>query len=265
MAGNGTGGEVSQVKAFLEGASRVVALTGAGISTDSGIPDFRGPDGVWTKNPEAERLSRLEHYLADPDARRRAWRGRLSSPVWQAEPNEGHRALVALERRDQLDTVVTQNTDELHQRAGNDPSRVVELHGTMFSVVCWSCGARQSTEAVLSRGRGGDDDPACTAPGLDGQPCGGILKTATVSFGQELAPENVERARVAVVSCDLLLAVGTSLTVYPAAGLVPLARRAGATVVIINGQPTPYDAVADAVLRGPISEVLPAAVGLPSG
>jgi NAD-dependent deacetylase len=255
---------VAQVRAFLEGARRVVALTGAGISTDSGIADFRGPEGLWTKNPDAERRSNLKHYLGDPEVRRQAWQSRLTSPAWQAEPNAGHRALVALERRGQLDMVVTQNIDELHQRAGQDPSRVVELHGTMFSVVCWSCGARQPTEEVLARVRAGDADPACTVPGPGGQPCGGILKSATVSFGQDLAPDDVERARAAVVSCDVLLAVGTSLSVYPAAGLVPLAHRAGATVVIINGQPTPYDRLAGAVLRGPISEVLPAVVGLTS-
>lgn len=209
----------------------------------------------------AEQLSTLEHYLEDPEVRRRAWRSRLSSPAWQAEPNAGHRALVTLERRGQLQAVVTQNTDELHQRAGNDPSRVVELHGTMFWVVCWSCGARQRTEEVLQRVRAGDDDPACTGLGPSGRPCGGILKSATVSFGQYLAPGDVERARSAVVSSDLLLSIGTRLTVYPAAGLVPLAGRAGARVVIVNAQPTPYDGAADAVLRGRIGDVLPAVVG----
>jgi NAD-dependent deacetylase len=255
---------VAKVRAWVEGSRHVVALTGAGISTDSGIPDFRGPEGVWTKNPGAERLSTLDHYLGDPEIRRRAWRSRLSSPAWRAEPNPGHRALVALERRGQLDAVITQNIDELHQRAGNEPSRVVELHGTMFWVVCWSCGARQRTEEVLARVRAGDEDPACTGPGPSGQPCGGILKSATVSFGQDLAPGDVERARSAVASCDLLLSIGSSLTVYPAAGLVPLAGRAGARVVILNGQATPYDHAADAVLRGPISDVLPAVMGLGS-
>jgi NAD-dependent deacetylase len=253
--------QLARVRAWVEGAQRVVALTGAGISTDSGIPDFRGPQGVWTKNPGAERLSTLESYLEDPEVRRRAWRSRLSSPAWQAKPNAGHRALLTLERRGQLQAVVTQNIDELHQRAGNDPSRVVELHGTMFWVVCWSCGARQRTEDVLARVRAGEDDPACTGPGRSGQPCGGILKSATVSFGQDLAPGDVERARSAVVSCDLLLSIGTSLTVYPAAGLVPLAGRAGARIVIVNAQPTPYDGAADAVLRGRIGDVLPAVVG----
>jgi NAD-dependent deacetylase len=260
------GAEVlAKVRAWVEGSRRVVALTGAGISTDSGIPDFRGPEGVWTKNPDAERLSTLHHYLESPEIRRRAWQSRLSSPAWRAEPNRGHRALVALERRGRLHAVVTQNIDELHQRAGNEPSRVVELHGTMFSVVCWSCGARQPTEEVLERVRAGDDDPACTGPGPSGQACGGILKSATVSFGQDLAPGDVERARSAIVSCDLLLSIGTSLNVYPAAGLVPLAGRAGARVVILNGQPTPYDDAADAVLRGRISDVLPAVVGFSPG
>jgi NAD-dependent deacetylase len=247
------------VRGWIDAATRVVVLTGAGISTDSGIPDFRGPQGVWTKNPDAERRATIDHYLADPEVRRRSWQDRLSSAAWQAEPNAGHRALVDLERRGKLDTLVTQNVDGLHQRAGNDPRRVVEIHGTIHWSMCMSCGDRRPMAEVLERVKAGDLDPICLAGDGD-TACGGILKSATISFGQSLVPEDLARAEEAGSSCDLLLAVGSSLTVFPAAALAPLARQAGARLVIVNAQPTPYDDVADAVLNEPISEVLPAVV-----
>ena len=162
-------------------ANRITVLTGAGISTDSGIPDFRGPNGVWTKNPAAERIASLQHYLADPDVRRAAWRNRLQSPAWSAQPNAGHRALVPLGREGRLVALLTQNIDELHQQAGSDPALVVELHGTMRSVTCWSCGEGGPMEPALERVTAGEDDPACLT-------CGGILKSATISFGQALDP-----------------------------------------------------------------------------
>ena len=245
---------IDEAQAWISAAERVTVLTGAGISTDSGIPDFRGPNGVWTRNPAAERASNLDAYLSDPEVRRAAWRSRLTSPAWTAEPNAGHRALVELERRGQLHALVTQNIDELHQRAGSDPALVVEIHGTMRRYLCWSCGAGGPMEEALERVRGGEEDPACLQ-------CGGILKSATISFGQSLVPEDLARAERAALACDLLLAVGTSLAVYPAAGMVPLARQAGARVVIVNAVPTPYDAIADAVIRDPISQVLPRLLG----
>ena len=245
---------VAEVRAWLREAERVVVLTGAGISTDSGIPDFRGPQGVWTKNPGAERTATLQHYMADPEVRKQAWRNRIDSPAWSAEPNPGHHAIVALEQQGKLHTLITQNIDELHQQAGNDPTKVVELHGTMRHVMCMACGERAPMERALDRVRAGEEDPPCRT-------CGGILKSATISFGQNLVPDDLERAERAVNQCDLLLAVGSSLTVYPAAGLVPLARSAGARIVIVNAEPTPYDDIADAVLGGSISEVLPALVG----
>ncbi len=235
-------------------ARRVVVLTGAGISTDSGIPDFRGPKGVWTKDPEAERLATLDVYLLDGDVRRRAWRNRVESPTWSAEPNAGHRALVTLERKGKLHTLVTQNIDGLHHLAGNDPAKLIEIHGTMRDVVCMACGDRGPAEPTLDRVRAGEDDPACLE-------CGGILKSATISFGQSLVAEDLLRAEAAAAECDLLLAVGSSLTVYPAAGLVPTADHHGAPVVIVNGEPTPYDELAAAVVREPISQSLPAIVG----
>ncbi len=238
---------------LVRSASRITALTGAGISTDSGIPDFRGPRGVWTTNPGAERTATLHHYLADPEVRRAAWQNRLTSPAWSAEPNAGHRALVSLEQQGRLRAVVTQNIDELHQRAGSAPSLVIELHGTMRWVVCWGCGMRAPMDDALQRLRAGEDDPHC-------QRCGGILKSATISFGQSLEPGVLAAAQAAAADCDLLLAVGSSLTVYPAAGLVPVARDSGALVVIVNAEPTPFDDLADAVVRGSISEVLPVLV-----
>jgi NAD-dependent deacetylase len=245
--------DVEKVKAWIDEADRVAVLTGAGISTDSGIPDFRGPQGVWTKNPGAERTATLQHYLADPDVRRMAWQNRLTSPAWTAEPNDGHRALVELERRGKLIALITQNIDELHQKAGSNPDLVVELHGTMHHVMCWSCGERAPMQRALDRVRGGEEDPSCRT-------CGGILKSATISFGQQLDPEVIERAERAAVACDLFLAIGSTLTVHPAAGLVPVAAQAGARVVILNRDETPYDGLADAVLRGGISEILPALV-----
>lgn len=242
-------------------ARRVVVLSGAGISTDSGIPDFRGPNGVWTKNPEAERASTLDVYLSEPDVRRRAWQNRLTSPIWEAKPNGGHLALVELERSGRLDTLVTQNIDGLHQAAGTDPARVIEIHGTTLEVVCMQCGDRQLAEPVHDRVRAGEDDPACLRPagkaaGRSAALCGGILKPATISFGQSLVARDLRRAEMAAERCDLLLAVGSTLGVYPAAGLVPIARRCGAAVVIVNGGPTELDPLADVVVIGSLSEVL---------
>jgi NAD-dependent protein deacetylase/lipoamidase len=259
-----TGEEVARARALVEQARRIVVLTGAGISTDSGIPDFRGPQGVWTKNPEAEKMATLEYYVSDPEVRRRSWQSRLTSPVWDSAPNVGHHALVDLERSGRLDTLVTQNIDGLHQKAGTDPARMVEIHGTTRDIVCLQCGDRQPAEAVHARVRAGEEDPACTAAEPDGAPCGGILKSATISFGQSLVAADLIRAEEAAADCDLLLAVGTTLGVFPAAGLVPIAVRHGAAVVIVNGEPTEMDALAEVVVSGSISEVLVALVaGLP--
>ncbi len=235
---------------LVAASGRIVALTGAGISTESGIPDFRGPNGVWTRNPKAERLSNIHAYVSDPEIRRLSWQARLDHAAWQAEPNAGHRALVALERAGKLRALVTQNIDGLHQRAGSSPDMVVEVHGTMREVACLSCGWRGPMPVVLERVRKGEDDPACRA-------CGGILKSATISFGQPLVPAVIDRAMRAARNSDLLLAVGSSLQVYPVAGMVPAAKQHGARMVIVNAEPTPFDDLADVVLREPIGEVLP--------
>ena len=240
----------SDVKGWIDGAQRIVVLTGAGISTDSGIPDFRGPHGVWTKNPKAERMADIRYYLSDPEVRKAGWKSRLESPVFEAEPNPGHRSLVDLERRGKLLAIVTQNVDGLHQKAGSDPAKVIEVHGTAHTVKCWSCGETAPMERALARVRAGEEDPPCRT-------CGGILKSATISFGQSLEPDVIDAAQRAALMCDLMLAVGSTLGVYPAAGLVPIAAQNGSRIVIINNQPTDYDDIADAVLREPISDVLP--------
>jgi NAD-dependent deacetylase len=245
---------IDTVRGWIAAARRIVVLTGAGISTDSGIPDFRGPQGVWTKNPEAEKLATIQHYVADPEIRKRAWRTRVDSGAWQARPNAGHLALVALERRGTLDTLITQNVDGLHGLAGSSPGRVIEIHGTIRAVVCLDCGERAPTERVLARLRDGEEDPPCRS-------CGGILKTATISFGQALVAEDLRRAEAAARRADLLLAVGTKLSVWPIAGVVPVAKEADARVVIVNAEPTEMDGLADAVLRGSISDLLPRLVG----
>jgi NAD-dependent deacetylase len=246
---------IEQARALLDAAAAVTVLTGAGISTDSGIPDFRGPQGLWTRDPDAEKASNIRFYVDDPDVRRRNWARRAAGDLWpNVLPNDGHRALVRLEERGKLHTLITQNVDGLHQRAGSSPGRVVEIHGTTRMAKCLSCDWRDDIEVVLDRVRGGEDDPRCHV-------CAGILKSATVSFGEALVPDDLARAERAAVSCDVFLAVGSSLGVYPIAGAVPLAVRSGARLVIVNGEPTPFDDVADVVLQASISEVLPRIVG----
>lgn len=249
--------ELGIVIGWLRDARRVVVLTGAGISTESGIPDFRGPRGVWTRNPGAEKMATLQHYVADPEVRRRAWTSRLESPAREAEPNTGHRALAAFERSGRLHTLITQNVDGLHQKAGSSPERVVEIHGTIREVTCLDCGERAPMERALARVRAGEDDPACRT-------CGGILKSATISFGQNLVAADLARAERAARDCDLLLAIGSTLSVFPIAGIVPVAKRAGARVVILNAEPTEMDEIADAVIRGAIGQILPILLGVES-
>ena len=245
---------IEQVRAWVEEAERIVILTGAGISTDSGIPDFRGPQGVWTRDPEAEKLSDIRYYVADTEIRRKSWRSRLDHAAWTARPNAGHTAIAELERRGKLHALITQNIDGLHQKAGSSAARVIEVHGTVHTAVCLSCGWKGPMQATLERVRLGDPDPSCRR-------CGGILKSDTISFGQALAPEVIEHAMNAAAEADLFISVGTSLQVYPIAGAVPVAKREGARVVIVNAQPTPFDGIADAVFRSAIGEVLPRILG----
>ena len=241
---------LENLRNWIEDASRIVVLTGAGISTDSGIPDFRGPKGVWTKNPGAEKMATLKYYVEDTEVRKRAWQHRLESRAWSAEPNDGHRALVELERKGKLHTLITQNVDGLHHKAGTSPELVIEIHGNVREVTCLSCGERAPMERALDRVRAGEEDPDCRT-------CGGILKSTTISFGQGLVAEDLMRAEEAARSCDLMFAIGTTLGVYPIANVVPAAKQSGARVVILNAGPTEMDGLAHTVIRGSISKLLP--------
>lgn len=244
---------LATVADWVAAARNVVTLTGAGISTASGIPDFRGPKGLWTTRPSMERLFSLDAYLAEAEVREQVWQLRLENPAFTAGPNPGHTALVELEQLGHLSTLVTQNVDGLHQLAGSDPDRVVEVHGTIHTVECLDCGRRLPSEPVFARVRAGDPDPRCEV-------CGGLQKCATISFGQSLDPATLQRAHDAAMGCDVMLAIGSSLVVHPVALLPRTALEAGARLVVINGEDTPYDAAAHAVLRSDIPATLTALV-----
>ncbi len=244
---------VPEAAAGLRAARRTVMLTGAGVSTESGIPDFRGPDGIWTRDPRAERLSNIGYYIADPAVRRESWRRRLEHPAWRARPNPAHLAIAALERAGLLTLLVTQNIDGLHLLAGSSPERLIEIHGSIRESACLRCGDRRPMTETLERVRRGEEDPPCFV-------CGGILKSATVSFGQNLDAADLRRAQDAAAAADLFVAVGTSLTVYPVAGLAELSVEGGGRLVIINAEPTALDDRADVVLRGSAGELLTAIV-----
>ncbi|TDQ53304.1 SIR2 family NAD-dependent protein deacylase [Actinorugispora endophytica] len=244
----------ADVGAWLADSDRVTVLTGAGVSTGSGIPDFRGPQGVWTRDPGAAALFDFDVYRFDADARRRVWQMRRTNPALTARPNAAHLALTDLDRAGRLCAVITQNIDGLHQKAGTDPARVIEVHGTVHWVVCLSCGLRTPSPEVLERLEE-ESDPRCLA-------CGGIQKTDTISFGQRLDPGVLRAAVAAAEECEVFVAAGTSLSVHPAAGLCDVAVDRGATLVVVNAEPTPYDAVADAVLRDPAETVLPELAGM---
>ena len=242
--------EVEEARALIHQAEKICVFTGAGISTDSGIPDFRGPQGLWTKDPEAEKMATLQYYMADPDVRRRSWQMKRQQAEATLKPNAGHRALLALEQQGRLHTLVTQNVDGLHHDAGSDPDRIVEIHGTLREAVCMECDDRGPMQATLDRVRAGEEDPACLR-------CGGILKSATISFGQGLVARDLARAEIAARECDLMLTVGTTLGVYPIAGIVPIAHERGAGIIILNSGATEMDALAQVRLSGSISEILP--------
>ncbi|GAB3703436.1 SIR2 family NAD-dependent protein deacylase [Nocardiopsis oceani] len=241
-----------QAAELLASARRITVLTGAGVSTDSGIPDFRGPHGVWTTNPNAQAMSDIDTYMGDVDVRRQTWLARRAHRVWEAEPNAAHRALAELASSGRLHSLVTQNIDGLHQRAGVPEDEVIEVHGTMLRVMCMACGLRTPSATVLDR-LDEESDPRCVE-------CGGIQKSDTISFGQLLDPEVIERATLAARECDVFVAVGTSLTVHPVAGLCDVAMMARASLLIVNAEPTPYDDYAGAVLHDPIGEVVPSLV-----
>ncbi|MGW1901300.1 SIR2 family NAD-dependent protein deacylase [Streptomyces hirsutus] len=228
----------------------VALLSGAGISTDSGIPDYRGPNGLWRKDPEAEKLVTYEYYMGDPEIRRRSWQMRRKNRTLQVEPNAAHRAIVELEQSGVPVRVITQNVDGLHQLAGLPARKVLELHGSARSTVCTKCHARGPMEDALARVEAGEDDPSCPE-------CGGILKSATVMFGERLDPVVLHDALAITKACQIFVAVGTSLQVQPAAGLAGGATDHGARLIIVNAEPTPYDDRADEVIREPIGTALP--------
>jgi NAD-dependent deacetylase len=236
---------LDDLAAALASSHAAVAFTGAGISTESGIPDFRGPDGIWKKVDPADFT--IQNYVSNPEHRARVWAQRAATHEAKHEPNEGHRALVELERMGIINAVITQNIDGLHTAAGS--TTVLELHGTMREVACLSCGDRLPMDEVVARVRGGDADPHCAR-------CGGLLKSATVSFGQELPADVIEDAFRRASESDLCLVVGSSLVVYPAAGVPIEAKRAGALVAIVNAEETDLDDIADVVVRGRSGDLL---------
>ena len=245
--------DLDRLRALIESARRAVVFTGAGISTESGIPDFRSPGGVWSRRRPVD----FRDFVASEPARREAWSLRAEShrAMAQAEPNHGHRAVASLVHRGIVTTVITQNIDGLHQRSGVPDEKVVELHGNSTYAKCIECEAPYPIEPILDAfGRDGTL-PVC-------EHCGGHVKTATVSFGQAMPEAAMRRAEAASAECDLFLAIGSSLVVYPAAGFPIQARRLGATLVILNREPTELDALADLVLNREIGPTLRAVAGL---
>jgi NAD-dependent deacetylase len=242
---------LSDVRDLVAGAESVTVLTGAGVSTESGIPDYRGPQGAWTTDPDSAKYVDIDYYVRDPEIRRRSWLRRGEHPAWKVSPNAAHHALVRLERSGRLRALITQNIDGLHQKAGSSPESVMEIHGNIFGVECMECEALTTMREALDRVAAGEPDPQC----LD---CGGMLKSTTIFFGQSLKPEVLRASAEAAAGCEVFLAIGTSLTVFPAAGLVDVAVQSGASLVVCNGEPTPYDHKATAVVREPIGESLPA-------
>ena len=241
--------EIRELAAAVSAAQRVLVFTGAGMSTASGIPDFRGPQGIWKQR----RPGLFQDFVASAEARRKHWRYKAAGhrEFSAARPNAAHDALVALERLGKLDILVTQNVDGLHQDAGHDPERVIELHGTNRAVECLSCGARSSPEPALEQFEATGDCPRCPE-------CSGVLKTATVSFGQPMPQAELERAFRAARRADLVLAAGSTLEVRPAADVPLAAAGAGAFYAIVNRGPTSHDRYADLRLEGDVTELLPA-------
>ena len=233
---------------LVAGASRIVGFTGAGISTESGVPDFRSPNGVWAQNRTVD----FQEFVSSEAGRIEYWRQKTAAwpAMREAQPNAGHYAFVELHRQGRLDALITQNIERLHQRSGLPTDKVLELHGTTTEAVCLTCGDRITSDDACRRVEGGEKAPRC-------RPCGGFLKPATVSFGQAMPHDVMVRAQEAAETCDLLIAVGSSLVVEPAASIPRVARQAGARLIIVNRDPTPLDGIADAVVHGEIGAVLP--------
>lgn len=245
--------QLAPIANIMRECKRMVVFTGAGISTESGIPDYRGPDGVWKTN----RIPTADDTVETNERRKRRWQDhRQRYPQMQAkEPNAGHRAIASLEREGRVSSIVTQNIDGLHQKAGSAPERVLELHGSSHRLRCIQCGRTWDASAILERLEQGETDPRCEV-------CGGVLRTSTVLFGESLPAETLRKAVEASAASDLMLVVGSSLVVKPAAQLPVVARKRGAALVIVNREPTPLDDIANAVIRGESGPVLSALASL---
>lgn len=237
---------ISGLRDLIEQARVIVPFTGAGISTECGIPDFRSPGGIWTKNQPIP----FDAFIADQEMRDESWRRRfaMEDQFGVAKPGRGHRALASLYRAGKVPALITQNIDNLHQASGIAADDVVELHGNTTYAACLNCGERYELPWVRKKFEAAGRAPDC--------PCGGYIKTATVSFGQAMPAEAMERAERLTKNCELFLAVGSSLVVWPAAGFPLMAKRTGATLVIINREPTEFDGLADLVIRNDIGDVL---------
>ena len=245
--------DIARLREVIGRARRVVVFTGAGISTESGIPDFRSPGGIWTRQKPIE----FGDFIASEEARREAWRRKFESDEqWRtAQPNRGHRAVASLIRSGKASCVVTQNIDGLHQLSGIAEARIIELHGNATYAHCLDCGTRYEIEELRAAFERDAMAPRC-------RKCGGLVKTATISFGQAMPPEPMRRAQEETLAADLFIVVGSSLVVYPAAGFPELAKRNGAVLVIINRERTGLDPIADLVLNRAIGETLGAAVDI---
>ena len=244
---------IEDLRGLIEGAARAVVFTGAGISTESGIPDFRGPGGLWSKVRPVE----FADFVASPECRRQYWRQKFAAhdAIVEAKPNRGHRAVAALVERGAASCVITQNIDGLHQESGIAEGRVIELHGNTTYAACLDCAKRFELAPIRAAFERDETPPLCDS-------CGGIVKTATISFGQAMPEAELRRAEAETIACDLFLAIGSSLVVYPAAGLPATAKREGAALVILNREPTELDRLADLVLHRDIGPTLGAAVGV---
>lgn len=245
--------EVDELKRLIGEAKRIVAFTGAGISTESGIPDFRSPGGIWTKYQPIE----FQDFLASEEMRRESWRRKFATDetMRKAEPNAGHRALARLVEQGKMLAVITQNIDGLHQASGIPDDKVIELHGNSTYAACLDCRRRHELDWVRQIFAQSETLPKCMA-------CGGILKTATISFGQAMPEDAMMRAHDITRQADLMITLGSSLVVYPAAGFPIMAKRLGAKYVIINRDPTDQDDIADLVIHAEIGSTMGKAVGV---
>jgi NAD-dependent deacetylase len=247
MSATASTAEIVKLRSLIEAVEEITAFTGAGVSTESGVPDFRSPGSPWRDNMPID----FAQFLASPEARVEAWRRKfaMDDQYASARPSRGHYALARLASEGRIGAIITQNVDNLHQVAGTPEGKLIELHGNGSYAKCLSCGRRVELAEVRAAFERTGEPPVCAA-------CGGLIKSATISFGQAMPENEMARAKAAALSCDLFLAIGTSLVVYPAAGFPQLAKRNGARLVILNRDPTPLDHIADLVVRSDIGDAL---------